>query len=68
MAFVKSIRLKHAKEFLEAGAPGTSVTETAFKFGFSNLGHFAKDFRVMFGEIPSKFLATKPQDGVDRDR
>jgi AraC-like DNA-binding protein len=52
-AFAKSIRLKKAKEILSSGSQETSVTAVAFRCGFSNLGHFANDYRNMFGELPS---------------
>lgn len=57
MAFAKMIRLKHAKEMLSAGNQDTSVTGVAFKCGFGNLGHFAKEYRDAFGELPSVTLA-----------
>ena len=34
----------------------TSVTEVAYSCGFSNLGHFAKDYGRHFGELPSETL------------
>jgi len=57
MAFAKMVRLKHARRFLAAGDPNTSVTGVAFKCGFGNLGHFAQDYRKIFGELPSETLA-----------
>lgn len=33
-----------------------SVTQIALKCGFQNLGHFARDFRLAFGELPSDTL------------
>jgi len=34
----------------------TTVTGVAFACGFSNLGHFANDYRATFGELPSDTL------------
>jgi transcriptional regulator GlxA family with amidase domain len=34
----------------------TSVTSVAFDCGFTNLGHFAKDYGKCFGELPSDTL------------
>jgi transcriptional regulator GlxA family with amidase domain len=34
----------------------TSVTSVAFDCGFTNLGHFAKDYGKCFGEPPSETL------------
>jgi len=54
--FAKRIRLDRAREMLEQSAPGGSVTQTALKCGFQNPGHFARDFRLAFGELPSDTL------------
>jgi len=56
MAFAKQIRLQHAREMLQQGRSLTTVTAAAFACGFSNLGHFAKDYREFFGERPSETL------------
>jgi transcriptional regulator GlxA family with amidase domain len=32
------------------------VTQIELKCGFQNPGHFARDFRLAFGELPSKIL------------
>jgi AraC-like DNA-binding protein len=53
MAFVKQVRLRHARRMLMTPEADTSVTSVAFACGFSNLGHFAKDYDKMFGELPS---------------
>ncbi|MDA9426402.1 MULTISPECIES: AraC family transcriptional regulator [Bradyrhizobium] len=57
MQFAKSVRLRRAKQMLLEGNPRTSVSQIAFKCGFANLGHFANDFRKMFGELPSEVFA-----------
>lgn len=54
MQFAKAVRLRRARQMLLEGNPKTSVSQVAFKCGFSNLGHFARDFREMFGELPSQ--------------
>ena len=56
MAFAKQIRLQHARDMLQQGRSLTTVTAAAFACGFSNLGHFAKDYREFFGERPSETL------------
>ena len=53
MAFVKQVRLRHAREMLERKDQNPSVTATAFACGFTNLGHFARDYFKRFGERPS---------------
>jgi transcriptional regulator GlxA family with amidase domain len=56
MMFVKKLRLEHARRFLTTPDARTSVTGTAFACGFSNLGHFARDYHNIFGELPSQTL------------
>lgn len=57
LQYVKMVRLDHAKRLLKLPAEGTSVTAVAFHCGFSNPGHFAKDYQERFGELPSVTLA-----------
>jgi AraC-like DNA-binding protein len=57
MAFVKSVRLHHAREMLQRPDNTTTVVSTAFACGFLNPGHFARDYRLAFGELPSVTLA-----------
>lgn len=57
MAFVKSIRLQHARRILQRPEQATTVVSTAFACGFLNPGHFARDYRLAFGELPSATLA-----------
>jgi transcriptional regulator GlxA family with amidase domain len=56
MAFVKSIRLQHARQMLQQPDGTTTVVSTAFACGFLNPGHFARDYRIAFGELPSATL------------
>jgi transcriptional regulator GlxA family with amidase domain len=56
MAFVKSVRLKHARALLQAKDETISVIDVAFQCGFLNPGHFARDYRRAFGELPSETL------------
>lgn len=57
MAFLKQVRLRHANEMLRAPDAGASVTSVAFACCFSNVGHFARDYRAAFSELPSQTLA-----------
>jgi AraC-like DNA-binding protein len=54
MAFVKAVRLRRAREILASGDPGVSVTATAFRCNFASPGHFAREYREAFGELPSE--------------
>jgi PAS domain S-box-containing protein len=55
---IKQLRLRHARQKLSNPKPGTTVTQVANECGFSNLGHFAKDYGLEFGEKPSETLAS----------
>jgi AraC-like DNA-binding protein len=54
--FAKRVRLNHARELLEQSGGEASVTQIALGCGFQNPGHFARDFRLAFGELPSEIL------------
>ena len=56
MAFAKRVRLDRAKAMLSKPDEMTSVTGVAFVCGFANLGHFAREYRVAFNELPSDTL------------
>ena len=53
MAFVKEVRLRRARGILGRTGLSPSVTETALACGFTNLGHFARDYFKRYGERPS---------------
>ena len=54
--FAKRVRLDRAREMLEQSTERTAVIQVALKCGFQNPGHFARDFRLAFGELPSETL------------
>jgi AraC-like DNA-binding protein len=61
MAFVKTVRLEHARRLLQTPDQNTSVIGIAFACGFLNSGHFARDYRLAYGELPSATLAKARQ-------
>jgi AraC-like DNA-binding protein len=61
MAYVKTVRLEHAKRLLQTPDPSASVIGIAFACGFLNSGHFARDYRLAYGELPSATLAKARQ-------
>ena len=63
MAFAKMVRLRRARELLLSADENSSVTGIAFACGFLGTGHFAKDYRDAFGELPSETLARGRGDG-----
>jgi len=54
--FAKRVRLSRAREMLEQANENSSVVQIALKCGFQNPGHFARDYRNRFGELPSASL------------
>ncbi len=52
--FVRSIRLAHARQLLEAKSG--NVSEIAFQLGFNSVAYFSKSFAEEFGFPPSKLL------------
>lgn len=58
MRYLKVRRLNAVRRLLKARDPQqTSVIALAGRFGFWNTGHFARDYKAMFGELPSETLA-----------
>ena len=55
--FARLVRLRRARELLASGDPSISVTGVALQCGFENLGHFAGNYRKMFGELPSATIS-----------
>ena len=66
------LRVERLNRVRRALADAQSVTEAATRFGFWHFGHFATDYRVLFGELPSETFRRRksmaasepPQAGV----
>jgi AraC-like DNA-binding protein len=56
MAFVKRVRLEHARRMLQAPDETTSVAAVSAFCGFHHTGHFARYYREAFGELPHATL------------
>lgn len=56
MGYMSRLRLDSAREDLRHAAPGTTVTDVAYRWGFSNLGDFAAAYARRFSELPSATL------------
>jgi len=62
--FMKTLRLQEARRGLQNPHAATSVSSEALRCGFNNMGHFAKDYRRKFGELPSDtLLAARARGG-----
>lgn len=57
MAHLKTLRLYAVRTQLQQAEPTTTViADIAKRFGFQSLGHFSRDYKTMFGELPSETL------------
>lgn len=56
MRYLKQVRLRAAHADLRDGAPGKSVGDVARRWGFTEMGRFAADYRHVFGCNPSETL------------
>lgn len=55
--FLKAVRLNACRRQLRAASiHALSVQEVAAQWGFFHMGHFAHDYKEMFGELPSHTL------------
>ncbi len=56
MEFLKNYRLEQARNLLAHPNERTTVLSVSQRCCFSNQGHFARDYRLKFGELPSATL------------
>ncbi|NJM00429.1 MAG: helix-turn-helix domain-containing protein [Synechococcaceae cyanobacterium SM2_3_2] len=57
MEYLKVQRLQRVRRSLQIAAPeSNSVMGIAERYGFWSGGHFARDYKTMFGELPSETL------------
>lgn len=57
--FVKSIRLRNARQMLLDKSSDQTILGIALYCGFQNASHFSKDYRRAFGELPSDTVMRK---------
>ncbi|MFC9362465.1 helix-turn-helix domain-containing protein [Rhodococcus sp. NPDC057014] len=56
-AYVRNVRLERVRsELFTATSDATTVSDAAYRWGFNNLGRFAKAYQQKFGEPPSHTL------------
>lgn len=57
MAYVRQVRLDRVRDELRAAEPGeVTVSEVAWRWGFTHPGRFAAQYRERYGESPSQTL------------
>ena len=54
--FLKEVRLRHVRDDLLTGVPGTTVKEVAARWGFNHFGRLSGQYGRLFGELPSETL------------
>ena len=56
-AYIKNFRLNQVRTLLKSRSPeNTLVQDAAHRWGFSHMGQFAADYKLLFGENPSETL------------
>lgn len=67
-AYVKRVKLNHAKRLLETGA-ATTLIGVALRCGFANPSRFSQDYREAFGESPTETLRRcRPNRGPETQK
>jgi AraC-like DNA-binding protein len=57
MAYLRQLRLARVHEHLRQGDPAFhTVTEIAYRYGFTHMGRFAAEYRARYGVPPSETL------------
>jgi len=54
--YIQIRRLSGVRQHLLASENGESITDIANRWGFWHMGQFARDYRKMFGQLPSESL------------
>jgi AraC family ethanolamine operon transcriptional activator len=58
--FLKLHRLNAAHNALRRASRDDTVSAVAIRCGFSDFGHFARDYRELFAQLPSETLRGVP--------
>ena len=59
MTYLRHVRLARVHEHLRQSDPALhTVTETAYRYGFTHLGRFAAEYRARYGVSPRETLRT----------
>jgi AraC family ethanolamine operon transcriptional activator len=57
MSYLKALRLNGVRDALRAAErERVRIIDVAMDWGFDHMGHFAADYRAMFGERPSETI------------
>jgi AraC family ethanolamine operon transcriptional activator len=53
LAYMRSLRLNEVRRQLKYSREAQPVSQVAYAWGFTHMSQFAKDYRQLFGELPS---------------
>lgn len=68
MRYLKVRRLNAVRQHLKASEPeNCTIAILASQFGFYHANHFTKDYKTMFGELPSETLQNTAKVNASRD-
>jgi len=56
MVYLRHARLSRARDKLSTSPTDNTITDVAIDQGFWHMGNFARDYRRLFGELPSQTL------------
>ena len=62
------LRIERLNRVRQVLSEAHSVTEAATRFGFWHFGHFAAEYRALFGELPSETFRTVRESGRSLNR
>lgn len=54
MSFLRALRLNQVRRSILAAKNSVSITEIGMRWGFLHMPQFAKNYRALFGELPSE--------------
>ncbi|UTW14184.1 AraC family transcriptional regulator [Marinobacterium rhizophilum] len=54
MEYLRQVRLQNVRQDLLHDCQSKTVTELAMAWGFTHMGRFSKDYRLLYGESPSE--------------
>lgn len=60
--YLRAIRLNGVRRALQQAGPGTTVQDTAARWGFWHLGQFSSDYKKHCAQLPSQTLAEARRD------
>lgn len=63
MCFLKALRLNQVRRALLNATTPVKITETGARWGFLHMPQFSRDYRELFGELPSETIRRQLREG-----